>query len=431
MIPAPTRANAPVRPQARAHARPTDDTSQTALLLPWLWLIAASASLLVIPVVPAGERLIAIGVGVAAGGLGGALLAIGPRRLPLWFLRAAPVMALGPMMVIAVAGPSMAIGMSLSAVMLLFWVGFALNRGDQVVTTLGSYATLVVVLHHELGWATAALAALAHSTVLVGVTAAAAWLRSSLDRAKQHTLDAQAEAAAQQAAADAEVARAEAERARMAQAELAEREQLQAEVARHTDELASSAGAVRAQASAVAEATDQLSAALEELTRSAHATAGITGTVAEQSTGARQAMSALEDSSARIMAASDVIHQIAEQTNLLALNATIEAARAGEAGRGFAVVAGEVKDLAQQSGTNSGEITSTLSEVRAHVSSAAAQVTGISDSMADLSQHNEALSAAVEEQSAVVRSITASVQETAAQVERITEGLAALQGLTR
>ncbi len=54
------------------------------------------------------------------------------------------------------------------------------------------------------------------------------------------------------------------------------------------------------------------------------------------------------------------IDAIASQTNLLALNATIEAARAGDAGRGFAVVAGEVKALASQTSTATGEIAATL-----------------------------------------------------------------------
>jgi methyl-accepting chemotaxis protein len=63
---------------------------------------------------------------------------------------------------------------------------------------------------------------------------------------------------------------------------------------------------------------------------------------------------------AKVEKISKQIDAIASQTNLLALNATIEAARAGEAGRGFAVVAGEVKALASQTSTATGEIAATL-----------------------------------------------------------------------
>jgi methyl-accepting chemotaxis protein len=66
----------------------------------------------------------------------------------------------------------------------------------------------------------------------------------------------------------------------------------------------------------------------------------------------------------RITDITDTVNEIAEQTKLLALNASIEAARAGEEGKGFAVVATQVRELANQSKTAAGNISSLISDTQ-------------------------------------------------------------------
>lgn len=59
-----------------------------------------------------------------------------------------------------------------------------------------------------------------------------------------------------------------------------------------------------------------------------------------------------------------VINDIADQTNLLALNAAIEAARAGDQGRGFAVVADEVRKLAERTTKATKEIAEMIKKIQ-------------------------------------------------------------------
>jgi methyl-accepting chemotaxis protein len=71
-----------------------------------------------------------------------------------------------------------------------------------------------------------------------------------------------------------------------------------------------------------------------------------------------QTVSAMKEIAEKI----SIIEEIARKTDLLALNAAVEAARAGEHGRGFAVVASEVRKLAERSQTAAAEISRLTSE---------------------------------------------------------------------
>lgn len=111
------------------------------------------------------------------------------------------------------------------------------------------------------------------------------------------------------------------------------------------------------------------------------------------------AINEINSSSKRIMDMLTIIREITFQTNLLALNAAVEAARAGEQGRGFAVVAGEVRSLAQRSGSAAKEIEEIIKDSIAKIERGTSMVTKTGGVLTEISESSKRTAALIAEMS--------------------------------
>ncbi len=193
-------------------------------------------------------------------------------------------------------------------------------------------------------------------------------------------------------------------------------------VALTANRVATGAHQLREASSDLASKTEQQTAAIETVARTAgellhviEAQAGQWATTrttaleakvdadrgAADVSGAVEAMTQIEASSAEIGEMIAFIDTIAFQTNLLALNAGVEAARAGEAGKGFAVVANEVRELAQRSAQSASAIKQLVANSKDEVAIGVARV---------------------QQMVGLLASLVSRFSEIAGQVDRITAG---------
>jgi methyl-accepting chemotaxis protein len=214
--------------------------------------------------------------------------------------------------------------------------------------------------------------------------------------------------------------------------------QLTQQMSANADHMASSAAAVSdnsqtvatasehalSNAQTVASASEQLTASIREISGQVSSARTITLDAVKASTDAEGTISKLSDAVRNISAVTQLISDIANQTNLLALNATIEAARAGDAGKGFAVVANEVKSLANQTATATGDITQQISDIQSATDLAVAAVRTITESIRSVEGVSSAIAAAIEEQSATTAEIAHNVVQTSQAAQEVAERIA-------
>lgn len=179
----------------------------------------------------------------------------------------------------------------------------------------------------------------------------------------------------------------------------------------------------------IAAATEEMSAAVGEITSQLNHSQKETRKAETEAVQARDIVSALAEHASNIGRAATLIRDIAEQTNLLALNATIEAARAGAAGMGFSVVAKEVKDLALGTGDATNTISGLIEQIQGSVNGTTDVVRSLEKTITTVGESSTVVASAVEEQAVASREIAQNAAGASEKTSQVVDSVATIDRL--
>ena len=193
------------------------------------------------------------------------------------------------------------------------------------------------------------------------------------------------------------------------------------------DSVTAEVAEARGNSQAVAAASQELTAAIGEISRLVNTSSQVAEAGTSQAKEVVGKVTMLRDASEKIGTIIGIISEIASQTNLLALNATIEAARAGDAGKGFAVVAGEVKNLSGQTQKATIEITNQIGDIQSAIDGTVAAVQAIGDTVTQIYESSAEIAAAITEQQSATDEIARNIQFISSSTDRISENMVAVR----